>query len=58
MSDADTGITRQGKGIFVGIVFIIWAVVGALISYVSDSDSFDVFRMIDASQNAIVHFVI
>jgi len=58
MSDSDTGITRQGKGIFVGIIFIIWAVVGALISYASDSDSFDIVRMLDASQNAIVHFVI
>lgn len=52
MSDSDTGITRQGKGIFVGVILLMWAVIGALISYVNDTDS------LDASQNAIVHFVI
>jgi hypothetical protein len=57
-SDTDTGITRQGKMIFVGVIFIVWGIIGALWSYYSDSDSFDLIRMLDASENAIVHAVI
>jgi len=58
MADSDTGITRQGKAIFLGVIFIAWGVIGAIWSYYSDTDSLDFIRMVDASQNAIVHAVI
>jgi hypothetical protein len=29
-SDTDTGITRQGKGFFVGIIFIVWGLIGSV----------------------------
>jgi hypothetical protein len=57
-SESGTGITRQGKGIFVGVLFIAWGVIGALWSYYGDTDSLDIIRMMDASENAIVHAVI
>lgn len=61
MTDSDTGgggITKQARGFIVGAIFIAWGVIGAVISYVSDSDSFDIVRMVDASDNAILHAVI
>jgi|GEM_PF-4319824 len=58
MADSDTGITRQGKGIFVGVIFIAWGVIGAIWSYYNDTDSLDFVRMLDASRNAIVHAMI
>jgi hypothetical protein len=57
-SESDTGITRQGKRIFVGVLFIAWGVIGAIWSYYGDTDSLDIIRMMDASENAIVHAVI
>jgi len=58
MADSDTGIARQGKMIFVGVIFIAWGIVGAIWSYYGDTDSLDIITMVDASQNAIVHAVI
>ena len=62
MADSDSGlfgaVSRQGRGMIIGAAFIAWGVVGALVSYVGDTDSFDVIRMIDASQNAILHAVL
>jgi hypothetical protein len=58
MADSDTGITRQGKAIFLGVIFVAWGVIGAIWSYYGDIDSLDFIRMLDASQNAIVHAVI
>jgi hypothetical protein len=57
-SDSDTGITRHGKRIFIGVLFIAWGVIGAFWLYYSDTDSLDIIRMMDASENAIVHAVI
>jgi hypothetical protein len=57
-SNTGGGITKQAKGTIVGAIFIAWGIIGAFISYTSDSDSFDIVRMVDASQNAIVHAVI
>jgi hypothetical protein len=61
MTDSDRGgggITKSAKGLIVGAIFIAWGVIGALMSYVSDSGSFDIIQMVDASDNAIVHAVI
>jgi hypothetical protein len=62
MSDDDSasssGITRQAKGIFVGAIFIAWGIIGALWSYFDDTNSFDITRMMDAAENAVVHAVI
>jgi hypothetical protein len=58
MADSDTGITRQGKAIFLGVIFIAWGMIGAIWTYYSDTDSLDIIKMVDASQNAIVHAVI
>jgi len=62
MTDSDSGlfggISRQSRGIFIGVIFIAWGIIGAVVSYVSDTDSFDIIRMIDASQNAIVHAIL
>ena len=55
---SDSGITPQGKGLVVGIIFVIWGLIGAVWSYYGDTDSFDIIRMNDASQNAVVHAVI
>ena len=40
------------------MLFIAWGVIGAIWSYYSDTDSLDIIRMMDASENAIVHAVI
>jgi hypothetical protein len=56
--DEDSGMTRQGKMMWVGLIFIAWSIVGAVISSVSDSNSLDLIRMIDASDNAVVHAVL
>jgi hypothetical protein len=57
-SASDSGITPQGKGLIVGIIFVIWGLIGAVWSYYGDTDSFDIIRMNDASQNAVVRAVI
>lgn len=48
-------MTRQGKKIILGIVFIAWGIIGGLWSYFSNSNSLDFVRMTDASENAIFH---
>jgi hypothetical protein len=60
MSKQDQGgvMTRQGRMMWIGLIFIAWGIVGAVISYVSDSNSFDLIRMLDASDNAILHAVL
>jgi len=49
---------RQRKGIIVGVALIAWGIIGALVSYLIDSNSLDLISMIDASENATVHAVI
>jgi hypothetical protein len=58
MTAPDTGMTRQGKKIIVGLIFIAWGIIGGLWSYFSDSASLDFIRMNDASENAIFHAVL
>jgi hypothetical protein len=62
MTDSDSGLlgamSRRGRGIFIGAIFIAWGIIGAVVSYVGDTDSLDIVRVIDASQNAIVHAVL
>jgi hypothetical protein len=36
--DSVTGITRQGKGLFVGIIFIAWGLIGSVWAYYNDAD--------------------
>lgn len=60
MPDADPGAlaARQRKGVIVGAVFIAWGIIGALVSYYSDTNSLDIISILDASENAMVHAVL
>jgi len=57
-SQSGTGLTRQEKLISLGFVFISWGIVGAVWSYLSDTNSLDILRMMSASENAIFHAVL
>ena len=49
---------RQRKGLILGSAFIVIGIIGAFWSYYQDSNSFDIIRMVDATEFAILHAVL
>jgi hypothetical protein len=51
-------MSPQTKGMLGGVGLIVWGVAGAVWTYLSDSNSFDYFRMNNATSLAALHAVL
>ena len=55
---ADKETDRGRKGTYVGIGFIVFGLIGAVFTYYNDLGSFDLIRMMEAKNYAILHAVL
>jgi hypothetical protein len=55
---ADQQADKRRKGTIAGLCLIAFGIVGAIIGYVRDFNSFDIIRMIEAGNYAMVHLVL
>jgi hypothetical protein len=49
---------RRRKGTFTGLALIAFGAIGAVIGYYNDAGSFDVIRMLEAKNYAVLHLVL
>jgi hypothetical protein len=55
---ADEVADKRRKGTIAGLCLIGFGVAGAIVGYMQDSGSFDVVRMIEAGNFAMLHLVL
>jgi len=55
---AEEAAAKRKKRTYVGLGFIAFGVIGAIFGYFQDRNSFDLIRMMEAKDYAILHLVI
>ena len=58
MADEEDVERKRRKGTWAGIALIGFGLIGAVISYIQDSNSFDITSMMHAKDFAILHAVL
>jgi hypothetical protein len=57
-SETDEAAAKRKKRTYAGLALIAFGVIGAVIGYFNDKASFDIIRMLEAKNYAILHLVI
>jgi hypothetical protein len=57
-SETDEAAAKRKKRTYAGLAMIAFGVIGAVIGCVQDKASFDIIRMLEAKNYAILHLVI
>jgi hypothetical protein len=57
-SETDEAAAKRKKRTYVGLAMIAFGVIGAVVGYFNDKASFDIMRMLEAKDFAILHLVI
>ena len=57
-SNEDEAAAKRKKRTYAGLAMIAFGVVGAIVGYFNDKASFDIIRMLEAKNYAILHLVI
>ncbi len=55
---ADEPAAKRNKGMIFGFCLIAFGIAGAIVGYVQDSGSFDIIRMTEAGNYAMLHLVL
>jgi len=55
---ADQAADKRRKGTIAGLCLIAFGIVGAIIGYIQDPGSFDIVRMIEAGNFAVLHLAL
>ena len=57
-SETDEAAAKRKKRTYGGLAMIAFGVIGAIVGYFQDRGSFDIIRMLEAKDFAILHLVI
>lgn len=57
-SEADKAAAKRKMRTYMGLGMIAFGVIGAIVGYFQDRGSFDIIRMLEAKNYAILHLVI
>jgi hypothetical protein len=57
-SETDEAAAKRKKLTYAGLALIVFGVIGAIVGYFNDKASFDITRMLEAKDFAILHLVI
>jgi hypothetical protein len=57
-SETDEAAAKRKKRTYAGLALIAFGVIGAIVGYFQDRGSFDIIRMLEAKNYAILHLVI
>ena len=57
-SEVDKAAAKRKARTYMGLGMIAFGVIGAVVGYINDSGSFDIIRMLEAKNFAILHLMI